>query len=47
MQIAGSIQRTPLVKEDQDMLHKGPGDLEKWSNRSGMKHNKGKKRRAM
>lgn len=27
------------------MLHKGPGDLEKWSNRSGMKH-KGKKKRA-
>lgn len=28
------------------MLHKGPDDLEKWSNRSGMKFNKGKKRKA-
>lgn len=28
------------------MLHKGAGDLEKWTNRSGMKCNKGKKRKA-
>lgn len=45
MQVAGSIQR-PLLKEDQDTLHKGPGDPEKWSNGNGMKFNKGKKRKA-
>lgn len=28
------------------MLYKGPGDLETWSNRNGMKLNKGKKRKA-